>query len=112
MACRKARELGYPHELWTTRLLAAHARQDGPAAGDPSLGRLAQGTVRKILAEQEVKPHKVLYYLEQRDPEFDRKMVQILLSTGKWRCFGRRGRRTRVKTAPSRSPTPVDGLGR
>src|SRR5438477_419454 len=26
LACRKARELGYPHELWTTRLLAATAR--------------------------------------------------------------------------------------
>src|SRR5215813_11847146 len=65
LACRKARELGYPHELWTTRLLAAHARQHGPAAGHPSLGKLAQGTVCKILAEHEVKPHKVRYYLEQ-----------------------------------------------
>ena len=63
LACRKARELGYPHELWTTRLLAAHARQHGPAAGHPSLGKLAQGTVGKILAEHEVKPHKVRYYL-------------------------------------------------
>src|SRR4029077_12532785 len=37
LACRKAKELGYPHELWTTRLLAAHARQHGPTAGHPSL---------------------------------------------------------------------------
>ena len=22
LACRKAKDLGYPHELWTTRLLA------------------------------------------------------------------------------------------
>ena len=78
LACRKARELGYPHELWTTRLLAAHGQQHGPAAGHPSLGRLAQGTVCKILAEQEVKPHKVRYYLEQRDPEFEPKMAEIL----------------------------------
>src|SRR5262249_28563481 len=28
LACRKAKELGYPHELWTTRLLARHT-------GDP-----------------------------------------------------------------------------
>jgi hypothetical protein len=53
-------ELGYPHELWTTRLLAAHARQHAPSAGHPSLAKLAQGTVCKILAEQEVKPHKSL----------------------------------------------------
>jgi transposase len=78
LACRKPKELGYPHELWTTRLLAAHARQRGPSAGHPSLGKLAQGTVCKILAEQELKPHKVRYYLEQRDPEFEPKMAEIL----------------------------------
>src|SRR5450631_2517864 len=27
LACRKAKELGYPHEVWTTRLLARHARE-------------------------------------------------------------------------------------
>src|SRR5262245_46575156 len=30
LACRKAKEVGYPHELWTTRLLARHAREHGP----------------------------------------------------------------------------------
>jgi hypothetical protein len=74
----RANELGYPHELWTTRLLAAHARAHGPAAGHPSLAKLAQGTVCKILAEQDVKPHKVRYYLERRDPEFEPKMAEIL----------------------------------
>ena len=78
LACRKAKELGYPHELWTTRLLAAHARQHGPTAGHPSLAKLAQGTVCKILAEHEIKPHKVRYYLEKRDPEFEPKMAEIL----------------------------------
>src|SRR6516165_5550086 len=33
LACRKAKGLGYPHELWTTRLLPTHARQHGPSAG-------------------------------------------------------------------------------
>ncbi|MBO0718084.1 MAG: IS630 family transposase [Rhizobiales bacterium] len=78
LACQKPKELGYPHELWTTRLLAAHARQHAPLAGHPSLGKLAQGTVCKILAEPEVKPHKVRYYLEKRDPEFGPKMAEIL----------------------------------
>ena len=69
--CRKAKDLGYPHELWTTRLLARHAREHGPAEGHACLARLAQGTVCKILNEQEVKPHKVRYDLERRDPEFN-----------------------------------------
>jgi transposase len=78
LACRKAKELGYPHELWTTRLLARHAREHGPAAGHHCLASLAQGTVCKILNKQEVKPHKVRYYLERRDAEFEDKMAEVL----------------------------------
>jgi transposase len=78
LACRKAKELGYPHEVWTTRLLADHARAHGPAEGHSCLSELAQGTVCKILDAQEVKPHKVRYYLERRDPQFKAKMAQVL----------------------------------
>ena len=78
LACRKAKEFGYPHELWTTRLLAQHAREHGPAEGHACLATLVQGTVCKILDEEEVKPHKVRYYLEQRDPEFREKMADVL----------------------------------
>jgi transposase len=78
LACRKAKDLGYPHELWTTRLLASHAREYGPAQGHACLANLAQGTVCKILAEEEVKPHKVRYYLERRDPDFAQKMADVL----------------------------------
>jgi hypothetical protein len=78
LACRKAKDLGYPHELWTTRLLASHAREHGPAEGHACLANLAQGTVCKILNQEEVKPHKVRYYLEQRDPDFAKKMAEVL----------------------------------
>lgn len=78
LACRKAKDLGYPHELWTTRLLARHAREHGPAAGHACFSNLAQGTVCKILNRQEVKPHKVRYYLERRDAEFEEKMAEVL----------------------------------
>jgi transposase len=78
LACAKPMQFGYAHELWTTRLLAAHARDHGPSAGHPCLAQLAQGTVCKILAAHEVKPHKVRYYLERRDPEFEPKMAEVL----------------------------------
>jgi len=78
LACRKAKDLGYPHELWTTRLLARHIREHGPKAGHECLATLAQGTLCKILAAHEVKPHKVRYYLERRDPDFDAKMAEVL----------------------------------
>jgi transposase len=78
LACRKAKDLGYPHEVWTTRLLAEHVRERAPAVGYVCLARLAQGTLCKILAAQEVKPHKVRGYLERRDPDFDEKMAEVL----------------------------------
>src|ERR1700726_1180193 len=78
LACDKAKEHGYPHELWTTRLLARHARERGPAAGHESLAHLVQGTVCKILGQEDIKPHKVRYYLERRDAEFEQKMAQVL----------------------------------
>ncbi|WP_198034815.1 helix-turn-helix domain-containing protein [Bradyrhizobium sp. WSM1417] len=78
LACDKAKEHGYPHELWTTRLLARHAREHGPGAGHECLAHLVQGTVCKLLGQEEIKPHKVRYYLENRDAEFEQKMAEVL----------------------------------
>lgn len=78
LACDKAKDHGYPHELWTTRLLARHAREHGPRARHACLARLVQGTVCKILGKEEIKPHKVRYYLENRDAEFEQKMAEVL----------------------------------
>jgi len=78
LACRKPKDLGYAQELWTTRLLAQHIRKHCVAAGYPSLSKLGRGTVSKILSANQVRPHKIQYYLERRDPEFDAKMVQVL----------------------------------
>jgi hypothetical protein len=53
LACQKPKDVGYPHELWTTQLLARHGREHGPAGGHACLARIAQRTVCKILAKQE-----------------------------------------------------------
>ena len=78
LACQKAKALGYPHELWTTRLLARHIRAHAAVAGHPCLQNVVQGTVCKILARHEIKPHKVRYYLERRDEAFATKMAEVL----------------------------------
>ena len=96
LACAKPTQFGYPHELWTTRLLAAHARDHGPRAGHPSLAKLAQGTVCKILAAHEVKPHKSLPLRRQGSattwsgaiPSSSRKWRRFCASTGRSRCGG------------------------
>src|ERR1022692_1569425 len=78
LACDKAKDHGYPHELWTTRLLARHAREQGAAARHGCLANLVQGTVCKILGQEEIKPHKVRYHLERRDSDFEQKMAEVL----------------------------------
>ena len=78
LACQKPKDLGYAQELWTTRLLAKHVQKHCQMAGHPSLTKLGRGTVSKILGANQIHPHKIQYYLERRDPEFDAKMVQLL----------------------------------
>ena len=79
LACTKPKDLGYAAELWTRKALAAHVRQQAPGAGHPSLARAAKSTVQRILDQQQLQPHKVKYYLERRDPEFESKMKEVLM---------------------------------
>lgn len=78
LACQKPKELGYSYELWTTALLAEHIRGHCRETGHPSLIKLGRGTVSKILSAQAIRPHKMAYYLEKRDVEFERKMAEVL----------------------------------
>lgn len=78
LACQKPKEFGYASELWTTSLLAKHIRRYCIAAGHPSLLRIGRGTVSKILTKGQVRPYKIRYYLERRDPDFETKMAQVL----------------------------------
>jgi transposase len=79
LACTKPKELGYAAELWTRQSLATHVRQQAQATGHPSLAQAAKATVQRILDEQHLQPHKVKYYLERRDPEFEPKMKEVLM---------------------------------
>ena len=47
------------------------------AAGYPSLSQLSRSKLHRILTQCEVKPHKVRYYVERRDPAFEKKMVEV-----------------------------------
>jgi transposase len=79
LACSKPKDLGYAAELWTRSALAQHVRQHAATAGYPALARAGKATVQRILAGQTLQPHKVRYYLERRDPDFERKMREVLL---------------------------------
>ena len=66
-------------ELWTLSALVRQVRKCAVDAGFPRLAEVGKTTVWRILNEQNIKPHRARYYLEKRDPEFDRKMREVLL---------------------------------
>jgi transposase len=78
LACQKPKDLGYAQELWTYQLLTGHIRREASAAGHAGLVRLSRSKLHKILTQGELRPHKVRYYVERRDPEFAQKMAAVL----------------------------------
>jgi len=79
IACTKPKDNGLAAELWTISGLASFVSERAESAGFPRLARAGKSTVWRILDENEIKPHKIRYYLEKRDPDFDRKMQEVLL---------------------------------
>jgi len=79
LACSKPQEYGYAAELWTRQSLAQHVRRHAIEVGYPALAQAAKATVQRILTQQALRPDKVTYYLERRDPAFEAKMREVLL---------------------------------
>jgi len=78
IACQKPKDLGYAAEVWTRKALAEHAKKYGPESGHDCLKKACKATIQRILSEHPIRPHKVAYYLERRDPDFDHKMEEVL----------------------------------
>lgn len=79
LACTKPKDHGLAAELWTLSALASHVRQQAVVAGFARLAQANKTTVWRILNEHDIKPHRIRYYLEKRDPDFDRKMREVLM---------------------------------
>jgi transposase len=79
IACTKPVEHGLAAELWSISGLARFVASHAEAAGFPRLAHAGKSTVWRILDEVDIKPHKIAYYLERRDPDFDRKMHEVLM---------------------------------
>jgi putative transposase len=78
LACMKPKDLGYPHEIWTQRLLVKHIRENCIKEKHPDLLKINQGTISKILNASKIKPHKIRYYAAKVDPDFDQKAANVL----------------------------------
>lgn len=78
IACKKPTDFGYAAEMWTRSALAEHVKRYAPAAGHDCLKKAAKATMQRILDGHPIRPHKIAYYLERRDPDFEQKMTDIL----------------------------------
>ncbi len=77
-ACQKPVDFGYAAETWTYAGLTSHINKTAEAAGYTRLSTIHKSTVNTILDEADIKPHKITY-CENRDPDFDSKMHNVLL---------------------------------
>lgn len=79
VACQKPSDLGYAAETWTTPALTKHLRLHAKEAGHARLSTISESAVFDILNKSNIKPFRIRYYCERRDPEFDTKMHNVLL---------------------------------
>ena len=73
IACQHPVDLGYSQELWTLKNLHKHIQAHAEEAGFPRLKTVTKARIQQILTEQDIKPFKIKYYCEKRDPDFDTK---------------------------------------
>jgi len=79
LACTKPKDHDLAAELWTLSALASYVASQAESAGYPRLSKASKTTIWRILNEHDIKPHRIRYYLERRDPEFEQKMREVLM---------------------------------
>lgn len=79
IACTQPKDLGYAAETWTTKSLTKHINKVAEEAGFKRLSTITESGVYKILDKADIKPFRIQYYCERRDPDFENKMHNVLL---------------------------------
>ena len=78
VACDPPTKFGFAAETWTYSALAKYIRDNCTSAGYVSLMKTGKSFLNNVLSKSNIKPHKISYYLEKKDPEFDIKMASVL----------------------------------
>lgn len=79
IACQKPVDLGYSAETWTYSKLTKHINETAESAGYIRLSTITKTSIKNILDAAEIKPFRIQYYCENRDPDFEAKMYQVLV---------------------------------
>ena len=79
IACQKPTAFGLSAELWNPTSLTRYINSAAVVQGYPRMATASEGSIRKILNEARLNPHKITYYCEKRDLDFDKKMHDVLV---------------------------------
>lgn len=79
IACQRPADLGYAQELWTLKNLHQYIQNHAEKAGYTRLTTITKPMIQKILKRSEIRPFKIKYYCEKRDPDFEIKMHDVLV---------------------------------
>lgn len=79
IACQRPADLGYAQELWTLKNLHQYVQNHAEEAGYTRLTTITKPMIQKILKRSEIRPFKIRYYCEKRDPDFETKMHDVLV---------------------------------
>lgn len=79
VACQRPGDFGYSAETWTYAKLTEHINKTAENSGYTRLSTITKTSVKNILDAAEIKPFRIQYYCEKRDPDFDTKMHEVLL---------------------------------
>ena len=110
LACTKPKEHGYAAEMWSYSSLASHVRKHAEQSGYECLSKAVKATVYRILKSHHIQPHKIDYYLEKRDPDFDRKMENILIVYKEINLQNKQGKETGTITISVDEKPGVQGI--
>lgn len=82
LACTPPKDLpdAPTQALWSMDTLAEYVRKhasEKPFGGE--LAKASKSTIWSILDSDEIKPHRIRYYLEKKDPDFSAKCHEVLL---------------------------------
>jgi transposase len=79
IACKKPSEFGYPAETWTISKITKHIIENAEMSGYTRLSTISRSKIQVILNDADIKPHRIRYYCEKRDADFDEKMHDVLV---------------------------------
>ena len=77
-ACQSPKELGLAQELWTITSLTNYINSTAVDSHNAAI-HVSRSAVGRVLHDADIKPYKIKYYCEKRDPDFEKKMNDILV---------------------------------